>query len=101
MDLADIVFEEQVEGGLVRFAAVFHSTDAGSVGPVRSVRAEDAALVTPLRGHFVYSGGNDIFNGIIRKAPVGIITEDDQPGFFTRRRDRRSPANLYTATGTV
>ncbi len=101
LDVADVVFEEVVEGGLVRFAAVYHSTDAGSIGPVRSVRAEDAVLVTPLRGYFVYSGGNDIFNDLIRKAPVGLIEEEGQPGFFTRRRDRRSPANLYTSTGAI
>ena len=102
LDLADVVFEEVVEGGVVRFAAVFHSTDAGSIGPVRSVRAEDAVIVTPLRGYFVYSGGNDIFNDLIRKAPVGLISEDDgPPDLLSRRRDRRSPFNLYTSTGAI
>lgn len=101
LDGADLVFEEVVEGGVVRFAAVFHSTDVASIGPVRSVRAEDAVLATPLRGYFVYSGGNDIFNAIIRKAPVGLISEDTQPPILTRRRDRRGPSNLYTSTGAV
>ena len=101
MELADLIVEEVVEGGVVRFAAVFHSNDAPVIGPVRSVRAEDAVLVTPLRGYFVYSGGNDIFNAIIQKAPVGLITEDDQPAFFNRRRDRRQPFNLFTSTGIV
>lgn len=100
LDAADLVFEEVVEGGVVRFAVVFHSTDAGVVGPVRSVRAEDALLVTPLRGYFAYSGGNDIFNAIIAKAPVGLVTEDNAK-LFNRRRDRRSPYNLYTSTGAI
>lgn len=101
LDVADLIYEEVVEGGVVRFAAVFHSNDADLIGPVRSVRAEDAVLVTPLRGYFVYSGGSDVFNAIIQKAPVGIITEDDRPQFFNRRRDRRGPFNLYTSTGTI
>lgn len=101
LDAADLVFEEVVEGGVVRFAAVFHSQEHPSIGPVRSVRAEDAVLVTPLRGYFVYSGGNDIFNALIQKAPVAILTEDDQPGFFIRRRDRRQPFNLYTSTQLI
>lgn len=101
IEVADLVFEEVVEGGVVRFAVVFHSNDADLIGPVRSVRAEDAVIVTPLRGYFVYSGGNDVFNAIIQKAPVGIITEDDRPQFFNRRGDRRGPFNLYTSTGTV
>lgn len=101
LDAADVIVEEVVEGGVVRFAAVFHSSDAGSIGPVRSVRAEDAVVVTPLRGYFVYSGGNDIFNAVIAKAPVGLVTEESPPGLLARRRDRRSPYNLYTSTGTI
>ncbi len=101
LDTADLVFEEVVEGGVVRFAVVFHSNEAASIGPVRSVRAEDAVLVTPLRGYFVYSGGAEVFNAIIRKAPVGLITEDDRPNFFNRRQDRRGPFNLYTSTSTI
>lgn len=101
MDAADVVYEEVVEGGVVRFAVVFQSNDAGSIGPVRSVRAEDAVLVTPLGGYFVYSGGNDVFNAVIQKAPVGLVTEDAMPAFFNRRRDRRSPYNLYTSTATI
>ncbi len=46
IDVADLIYEEVVEGGVVRFAAVFHSNDAGTIGPVRSVRAEDALIVT-------------------------------------------------------
>jgi hypothetical protein len=101
IDAADLVFEEVVEGGVVRFAVVFHSNDAPSIGPVRSVRAEDASLLTPLRGYFAYSGGNDIFNAIVQKAPVGLITEDTMPAAFSRRRDRRSPYNLYTSTAAL
>ncbi len=101
LDAADLVFEEVVEGGVVRFAAVFQSNEANSIGPVRSVRAEDAILVTPLRGYFVYSGGNDVFNAIVQKAPVVLGDEADRPAFFNRRRDRRSPFNLFTSTATI
>ena len=102
IDVADLIYEEVVEGGVVRFAAVFHSTDAGTIGPVRSVRAEDALIVTPLRGYFVYSGGSEFFNDIIRKAPVGLVSEDDGPaGLLSRRRGRPSPYNLYTSTGII
>src|SRR5262249_4811525 len=38
---ADIVVEEGVEGGVTRFATLFHSHDAPSVGPVRSARSTD------------------------------------------------------------
>src|SRR5207248_2441346 len=42
---ADVVFEEMVEGGFTRFAAVYHSTPADPVGPIRSARSTDIALL--------------------------------------------------------
>ena len=54
---ADIVFEELTEGGITRFLAVYQSRLPPIVGPIRSVRPVDPALVSPLRGVFAYSGG--------------------------------------------
>src|SRR5579864_2448143 len=45
LDNADIVVEEQVEGGITRFIAIFQSRDARVVGPVRSARPEDPDLL--------------------------------------------------------
>src|SRR6185436_16189014 len=54
---ADVVYEEVVEGGITRLAAIFNSHAPGRVGPVRSVRKTDHSLVQPIRGVFAYSGG--------------------------------------------
>ena len=55
---ADIVFVEQVEGGLTRLIAVFHTTMPTEVGPVRSVRTTDAQLLPAFgRPALVFSGG--------------------------------------------
>src|SRR5918994_7333194 len=35
---ADVVFEEVVEGGVTRFAAIYHCGSTKKVGPVRSAR---------------------------------------------------------------
>ena len=51
---ADIVIEERVEGNTTRFAAVFHSTDAVEIGPVRSTRSTDMGLI-PLFGRVLYA----------------------------------------------
>lgn len=55
---ADVVFVEQVEGGLTRLIAVFHTTLPSEVGPVRSVRSTDAQLL-PVFGRpaLVFAGG--------------------------------------------
>jgi hypothetical protein len=91
LDRADLVVEEVVEGGLVRFMAIFQSQDADRVGPVRSVRPVDGKLLTPTRGYFAYSGGNLAEKALIKQAPVTLVGVDELPAAFTRRRDRRAP----------
>lgn len=49
LDFADIVFEEQVEGAITRYAAVFQCDNApGLVGPIRSARWTDIQMLTEL-----------------------------------------------------
>src|SRR4051812_9124112 len=44
LDQADIVIEEEVEGGITRFMAAFQSVIPETVGPVRSARSSDIDL---------------------------------------------------------
>src|SRR5579872_1637503 len=57
IDRADVVYEEIVNGGITRLAAIFNSQAPPKVGPVRSVRPTDTQVVWPLGGIFAYSGG--------------------------------------------
>ena len=98
LDAADVVFEEVVEGGIVRFLAVFHSKDAPSVGPVRSVRPVDPEIVTPLKGLFAYSGGTPQFVALIKKAPVTLVGFDELTKAYTKRKGRPAPHNFFTST---
>jgi hypothetical protein len=54
---ADIIYIEQVEGGLTRLAAIFSSKIPTHIGPVRSARISDIELLAQY-GHvaFAYSG---------------------------------------------
>ena len=54
---ADVVYIEQVEGGLTRLAAVFSSRIPALVGPVRSARISDIELLSQYgKVGFSYSG---------------------------------------------
>ncbi|MDH3296327.1 MAG: DUF3048 domain-containing protein, partial [Acidimicrobiia bacterium] len=67
LNAADIVIEEEVEGGVTRFAAVFHSTSS-IVGPVRSGRTTDVALISGLGSPLLlYSGANDLTETVLRR----------------------------------
>jgi len=57
IEYADIVYIEQVEGGLTRLAAVFSSQIPKEIGPVRSARVSDMELLSQFgKVGFAYSG---------------------------------------------
>jgi hypothetical protein len=97
---ADVVFEERTEGGISRFAAVFHSTDSDPVLPVRSARYTDIEICSMLnRPLFANSGGNDHVMEAVRSAnlvPVGHA--DVGNDYYYRVSDRRAPHNLASST---
>ena len=56
LDTADLVVEELVEGGSTRLAAFFYSDIPDEVGPVRSMRASDIGIVSPVDATMVTTG---------------------------------------------
>ena len=98
---ADIVIEEIVEG-ITRFFAVFHSTAADPVGPVRSARTTDIDLLRQLqRPLFAWSGANNGTIKALRDADVatdvGYAFHSKEAGYY-RDGARRSPHNLFSTT---
>lgn len=75
VDQADVVYEEVVEAGITRLAAIFNSHAPDRVGPVRSVRRTDQSIVWPIGGIFAYSGGAQYAIDSINTAPVKQLDE--------------------------
>jgi len=99
---ADIVICEKVEDGVTRLFTIYQSQDADPVGPVRSARTTDIALVTPLnRPLFAYSGANAKFDALIRSAPLVNVGHDAASGDYRRDRGRPAPYNLFTSTPSL
>jgi hypothetical protein len=66
---ADVVYIEQVEGGLTRLAAVFSSKIPALVGPVRSARISDLELLSQYgKVGFSYSGAQRLLLPMIAQA---------------------------------
>ena len=95
IQLADIVTEEIVEGGITRLAATFNSRLPTLVGPIRSVRRTDREVVSSLGGIFVCSGGAAYALASIATAPVHFIDESSAGGAMFRISTRYAPHNLY------
>lgn len=91
LNQADIVYEEIVEG-ITRFFAIYQSTDAGPVGPVRSARTTDVDLLNQLnRPLFAYSGGNAKVVSAINGANAEPRKHADDLGYY-RDAERRARA---------
>ncbi len=90
---ADLVVEELVEGGVTRLAAFFYSDIPGTVGPVRSMRASDIGIVTPVKGTVVTSGAAAVTISRINGAGIKFFAEGAK-GFF-RDSSRYAPYNLF------
>ncbi len=96
LDRADIVFEELVEGGMTRFAAVYQSDLPDEVGPVRSVRHVDVAIAEPMADAFVFSGGaRRTMKFVKRKIPTSIsVVNEGAPGMY-RKPGVSAPHDLF------
>ena len=97
LDSADVVYIEQVEGGLTRIAAVFSRTLPAKIGPVRSARISDIDLMANYgRVGLAYSGAQTLFLPVLRAANIEDIGADTEPAsIFFRDDSRQAPTNLY------
>jgi Protein of unknown function (DUF3048) N-terminal domain/Protein of unknown function (DUF3048) C-terminal domain len=94
IDMADIVYIEQAEGGVSRLVAVFGSRKPTLVEPVRSVRASDPELLAQYgRILLVASGGGGQSLPTLDASGLhGIINDRGAPGFS--REGCCAPYNL-------
>ncbi|PUB30194.1 Protein of unknown function (DUF3048) [Promicromonospora sp. AC04] len=97
---ADIVWEEVVEGGISRFVATYHSNIPDIVEPVRSVRPMDPAIVGPLDGILVFSGGQGPFIAATERVGTQTIIMDKGDAGFTRDSSRYAPHNVIGSMPT-
>jgi hypothetical protein len=102
LNQADVVYEELVEGGVTRLVAVFQSTSAAVVGPVRSARTSDPPLLQGFdRPLFAYSGANRGTRDQLRASPLVDAGFDAHKEDYWRDRTLRAPHNLFTDTNRL
>ncbi|QIX25990.1 DUF3048 domain-containing protein [Nocardioides sp. JQ2195] len=96
---ADMVVEELVEGGSTRLAAFYYSTIPAQVGPVRSMRASDIGIVSPVDAQMVTSGA--AMPTINRLKGAGIRFHQEGAAGFYRDSGRSAPYNLMVDLGKL
>jgi len=98
---ADVVYEEIVNGGITRLAAIFNSQAPAKVGPVRSVRPTDTQVVWPIGGIFAFSGGAPYAVASIETAPVKLVNETSAGTAMFRDPDLQAPHNLFAVAPAI
>jgi Protein of unknown function (DUF3048) N-terminal domain/Protein of unknown function (DUF3048) C-terminal domain len=81
---ADVVFEEIVEGGITRFMAIYHCSDAKRVGPVRSARFDDPKIAIPFTNILAFSGANSIVAKQLKRNDMITLVEGMKGSAFYR-----------------
>ena len=96
IDRADVIYIEQVEGGLTRLAAIFSSEIPQSIGPVRSARITDLEILAQYGTVvFAYSGAQSKFLPVISAANLHDYGAQRQSAtIYTRDPLRLAPTNM-------
>ena len=97
---ADIVFEEMVEGGVSRFAAIFHSTLPEQIAPIRSVRPMDGPITAWTGGLLAFSGGQAQFTSRAENDGLQLISMDWGADGFSREPSRDAPHDVAGDTAS-
>ncbi|GHG85553.1 DUF3048 domain-containing protein [Streptomyces lanatus] len=93
---ADIVYVEQVEGGLSRLMAVYAQKLPKVIGPVRSARESDLEVLRQFnRPVLAFSGAQSRLLPLIDRAPVQARPPEKATKAYFRGKYRPAPHNLY------
>jgi hypothetical protein len=96
LDAADVVYAEQVEGGLSRLMAVYATRLPKEVGPVRSARESDLELLRQFdRPTLAFSGAQKKLLPLIDRAPLRAETPRSAPDAYFRGSGKPAPHNLF------
>ncbi len=96
VEAADVVYVEQVEGGLTRLAAIYTSKLPPLIGPIRSARISDIELLAQFgRVGFAYSGAQSKMRPVIAAANLeNLSAERNPPSIYGKDPDRPGPVDM-------
>ncbi|HTS15163.1 MAG TPA: DUF3048 domain-containing protein, partial [Candidatus Sulfotelmatobacter sp.] len=101
---ADIVWQAPAEGGIPRYMAIFQTTDAPAIGPVRSSRLYFVAWASEWKAMYVHVGGAPNALAYLQANNGKTIYNADEfrwgggAGYLWRITTRSAPHNVYTST---
>jgi len=101
LNLADLVYEVPVEGGVTRYVAVFFHRGAKTIGPIRSARPYLIDLSREWDAVYIHCGQSPQAQTYFAQQNIAHINEMFHPSGFWRDKSRIAPYNLYTDTNSL
>ncbi|MCU1588970.1 MAG: CchlO [Frankiales bacterium] len=98
---AAVVYQELVESGLTRFAAVYDGSWSGEVGPIRSARETDIALLAQYgRVTLAFSGANKgVMHSVLaaaHKQQIIDASHENFPSLYREGPRRKDSYNFFS-----
>ena len=99
---ADVVYEQEAEGGITRFNVLYHCNDSDRIGPIRSARPVDPAILQqygdPL---FVHAGSVDAVIKDVEAAGIEDINCNFELEVCPRDPNFSAPHDIFTSTDAL
>ena len=97
---ADIVYEQEVEGGITRFIVVFQCTDSKRIWPIRSGRTSDPDVLTQFGTTvFAYAdAANYVKNAVKKAGDIVDIRWEIERDAYQEDPAKDAPHQLYSST---
>lgn len=100
---ANIVWQAPAEGGIPRYMAIFQTTNAPAIGPVRSSRLYFVAWAAEWKAMYVHVGGAPNALAFLHQNTGKLIYDADEfrwgggAGYLWRITSRFAPHNVYSS----
>jgi hypothetical protein len=99
---ADIVYEQEAEGGITRFNVLYHCRDADRIGPIRSARPVDPAILQQYgEVLFVHAGSAGATVRALDRSSIEQINCNFEEETCPRDEDREAPHDVFASTDAL
>lgn len=96
LDAADLVYQQPGKGSGSRLVALYHSADAGRVGPIGGTQPADVLLLSVIKPIYVHGGGADRLTSKLTGSGLSQVGPDRAGAGFST-----VAGGLYGATATL
>jgi Protein of unknown function (DUF3048) N-terminal domain/Protein of unknown function (DUF3048) C-terminal domain len=99
---ADVIYEQEAEGGITRFNVLYHCRDADRIGPIRSARPVDPPILLQYGDVlFVHAGSAGGTVRALDRSGIEQINCNFEEATCPRDEDREAPHDVFTSTDAL